>query len=132
LLVLLDGLESRGQVAVVATTNRLEAIDPAVCRPGRFDYHIEVGSPDHEGRRAILRVHLSKLKHRDFRLDELVRETDGYSGAELAALCREAGLQAIQRGIARGVPANRLVVKRQDMSAALQALLAKRVNLESR
>jgi transitional endoplasmic reticulum ATPase len=132
LLVLLDGLESRGQVAVVATTNRLEAIDPAVCRPGRFDYHIEVGSPDHEGRLAILRVHLSKLKHRDFRIDELVQETDGYSGAELAALCREAGLQAIQRGLARGVPANRLVVKRQDMSAALEALQAKRVNLESR
>jgi transitional endoplasmic reticulum ATPase len=132
LLVLLDGLESRGQVAVVATTNRLEAIDPAVCRPGRFDYHIKVGSPDHEGRLAILRVHLSKLKHGDFRLDELVQETDGYSGAELAALCREAGLQTIQRGLARGIPANRLVVKRQDMSAALEALQAKRVNLESR
>jgi transitional endoplasmic reticulum ATPase len=132
LLVLLDGLESRGRVAVVATTNRLEAIDPAVCRPGRFDYHIEVGSPDHEGRLAILRVHLSKLKHRDFQLDELVQRTDGQSGAELAALCREAGLQAIQRGLARGVPANRLLVKRQDMSAALEALQAKRVNLESR
>jgi transitional endoplasmic reticulum ATPase len=132
LLVLLDGLESRGQVAVVATTNRLEAIDPAVCRPGRFDYHIEVAGPDCQGRRAILRVHLSKLKHRDFELDELVQKTDGYSGAELAALCREAGLQAIQRGLARDVPANRLVVKRQDMQAALKALQAKRVNLESR
>jgi transitional endoplasmic reticulum ATPase len=132
LLVLLDGLEGRGQVAVVATTNRLEAIDPAVCRPGRFDYHIEVASPDDQGRLAILRVHLSKLKHRDFGLDELVQKTDGYSGAELAALCREAGLQTIQRGLARGVPANRLVVKRQDMSAALHALQAKRVNLESR
>ena len=132
LLVLLDGLEGRGQVAVVATTNRLEALDPAVCRPGRFDYHIEVAGPDRQGRRAILRVHLSKLKHRDFGLDELVQKTDGYSGAELAALCREAGLQAIQRGLATGIPANRLVVKRQDMSAALEALQAKRVNLESR
>jgi ATP-dependent 26S proteasome regulatory subunit len=132
LLVLLDGLESRGRVTVVATTNRLEAIDPALCRPGRFDYHIEVGSPGHEGRLAILGVHLSKLKHRVFRLDDLVQETDGYSGAELAALCREAGLQAIRRGLARDVPANRLMVRHQDMQAALKALQAKRVNLEVR
>jgi transitional endoplasmic reticulum ATPase len=131
LLVLLDGLEGRGRVAVVATTNRLEAIDPALCRPGRFDYHIEVASPDQEGRLAILRVHLSKLKHQDFRLDELVQETDEYSGAELAALCREAGLQAIQRGLARGIPANRLMVRHQDMKSALMALQAKRVNLEN-
>jgi transitional endoplasmic reticulum ATPase len=132
LLVLLDGLEGRGRVAVVATTNRLEAIDPALCRPGRFDYHIEVTSPDGGGRMAILRVHLSKLKHRDFQLEDLALQTDGYSGAELAALCREAGLQAIQRGLAKNVPANRLVVRRQDMQAALHALHAKRVNLEMR
>jgi ATP-dependent 26S proteasome regulatory subunit len=132
LLVLLDGLEGRGRVAVVATTNRLEAIDPALCRPGRFDYHIEVAGPDHEGRLAILRVHLSKLKHRDFRLEDLVLQTDGYSGAELGALCREAGVQAIQRGLAKGVPANRLMVRCQDMQAALKTLQAKRVNLEVR
>src|SRR5262249_35245544 len=62
LLVLLDGLETRGQVAVLATTNRLEAVDPAVCRPGRFDYHIEVACPDRAGRAAILQVCLAKMK----------------------------------------------------------------------
>ena len=49
LLVLLDGLEARGRVVVIGTTNRLEALDPAICRPGRFDYHIEVASPDRRG-----------------------------------------------------------------------------------
>jgi hypothetical protein len=63
LLVLLDGLETRGAVALVATTNRLEAIDPALCRPGRFDYHIEVPMPDYSGRLAILQVCLAKMKH---------------------------------------------------------------------
>ena len=52
LLVLLDGLEARGRVVVIGTTNRLEALDPAICRPGRFDYHIEVASPDRRGRRS--------------------------------------------------------------------------------
>src|SRR5262245_4872839 len=65
LLVLLDGLEARGRVAVVATSNRLEAIDPALCRPGRFDYHIEVPVPDQAGRLAILKVYVNPMKTRD-------------------------------------------------------------------
>src|SRR5262249_28311523 len=74
LLVLLDGLEARGRVAVVATTNRLEAIDAALLRPGRFDYHIEVPRPDRAGRAAILRLSLDKLKRRRvFRIDELAK-----------------------------------------------------------
>ena len=128
LLVLLDGLEARGRVAVVATTNRLEALDPALLRPGRFDYHIEVPRPDRAGRAAILRLRLDKLKTRRLlRVEELAQQTEGFSGAELAALCREAGLQAIQRGIARGVAARRLRVSRQDLRQALAALRTKRV-----
>ncbi|HLN28574.1 MAG TPA: AAA family ATPase [Gemmataceae bacterium] len=128
LLVLLDGLEARGRVVVIGTTNRLEALDPAICRPGRFDYHIEVASPDRRGRAAILRVHLAKLKtRRAFGLDDLIARTDGFSGAELAALCREAGIQAIRRGISQGLPPARLVVTQQDVREALLSLRAKRV-----
>jgi transitional endoplasmic reticulum ATPase len=128
LLVLLDGLEARGRVAVVATTNRLEAIDPAVRRPGRFDYHIEVPCPDEAGRAAILRVCLAKLKtRRPLRVEALAQATAGLSGAELASLCREAGIHAIRRGIAQGLAAPRLVVTRRDMHHALQSLRTKRV-----
>jgi ATP-dependent 26S proteasome regulatory subunit len=81
LLVLLDGLEARGRVAVVATTNRLQALDPAVCRPGRFDYHIEVPYPDQQGRAAILRVCLAKMKTRPgLRIEALAEATAGFSG----------------------------------------------------
>jgi transitional endoplasmic reticulum ATPase len=132
LLVLLDGLESRGRVAVVGMTNRIEALDPAICRPGRFDYHIEVASPDRRGRAAILRVHLAKLKtNREFCLDDLVERTEGFSGAELAALCREAGLQAIHRGLAGGIPTSRLAVRLRDLQSALESLRGKRLNLEA-
>jgi len=128
LLVLLDGLEARGRVAVVATTNRLQAIDPAVCRPGRFDYHIEVPYPDGHGRAAILQVCLAKMKTRPgLRVEALAEATAGCSGAELAALCREAGLHAIQRGLAQGIAAPQLVVSGQDLRHALAALGAKRV-----
>jgi transitional endoplasmic reticulum ATPase len=127
LLVLLDGLEARGAVAIVATSNRLEAIDPALRRPGRFDYHIEVPVPDYSGRLAILQVCLGKMKTRvNLRMQALAQATAGYSGAELAALCREAGLLAIRKGLARGLAAHQLVVCRQDLHHALAALRAKR------
>jgi transitional endoplasmic reticulum ATPase len=127
LLVLLDGLEARGAVALVATSNRLEAIDPALCRPGRFDYHIEVPMPDYPGRLAILQVCLAKMKTRGaLAIEALAEATAGYSGAELAALCREAGLQAIRRALACGLAADQLVVCRQDLHQALGALRAKR------
>jgi ATP-dependent 26S proteasome regulatory subunit len=128
LLVLLDGLETRGQVAVLATTNRLEAVDPAVCRPGRFDYHIEVPCPDRAGRAAILRVYLTKMKTtRGLHSEAVAEATAGFSGAELAALCREAGLHAIQRGLAHGTPAGKLVITGSDFHHALVALRSKRV-----
>jgi SpoVK/Ycf46/Vps4 family AAA+-type ATPase len=120
LLVLLDGLERRGRVAVVATTNRLQAIDPALRRSGRFDYHIEVPQPDHQARRAILQVCLAKMTTRPpLPIDEVVAATEGCSGADLAALCREAGLRAIHRGLAQGTPAARLVVSARDLRQAL-------------
>jgi transitional endoplasmic reticulum ATPase len=128
LLVLLDGLEARGRVAVVATTNRREAIDPALLRPGRFDYHIEVPCPDRQGRLAIFRACLAKMKiRRNLPVDALAEATAGYSGAELAGLCREAGLQAIRRGLAQGITASRRAVGHADFRDALAAFRAKRV-----
>ena len=127
LLVLLDGLEARGRLAVIATTNRLEAIDPALRRPGRFDYHIELPLPDRAGRTAILRVHLKKMRlGKHLRIHCLVRETEGFSGAELAGLCREAGTQAILRALAGGTAAGAVRVTQDDLSAALATWRSKR------
>jgi transitional endoplasmic reticulum ATPase len=132
LLVLLDGLEARGRVAVVATTNRLEAIDPALCRPGRFDYHIPVSLPDKTGRLAVLKVYLAGMKTRGrMDLDALAEATAGYSGAELAAVCREAGLQAIGRGLERGLTPHQVFVCHRDLTRALTALKSKRLHLEA-
>jgi AAA+ superfamily predicted ATPase len=128
LLVLLDGLEARGRVAVVATTNRPEAIDPALLRPGRFDYHIAVPCPDPAGRVAVFQRALAKLKTaRGLKLEALAAQTEGYSAAELVAVCREAGMYAIRRGIAQGRAARRVVVTRQDLRDALAAWRTKRV-----
>ena len=127
LLVLLDGLEARGRVAVVAATNRLEALDPAICRPGRFDYHIEVPLPDRTGRESILRVHLRKMRlAKHICIHRLVKETEGYSGADLAGLCREAAMQAILRGLAAGIPAADMMVAQDDLQAAFEAWRSKR------
>jgi AAA+ superfamily predicted ATPase len=132
LLVLLDGLEARGRVAVVATTNRLEAIDPALCRPGRFDYHIPVSLPDQTGRLAILKVYLERMKTRGhLAIDALAEATAGYSGAELAAVCREAGLQTMGRGLTKGLAPHQVHVCRQDVNRALEALKSKRLHLEA-
>jgi transitional endoplasmic reticulum ATPase len=131
MLVLLDGLESRGRVVVLATTNRIAAIDPAVRRPGRFDYHVEIPPPDDAGRMAILRVHLRTLKTLPgVGLQDLVEETAGFSGAELAALCREAGLTAIKRGLAEGIPPDSLTVSSRDLCQALEALRLRRLGIE--
>ncbi len=129
LLVLLDGLEARGKVTVIATTNRIDALDPAMHRAGRFDYHIEVPPPDLMGRRAILRVHLAKLRLAEEVVPpQLSDDTDGFSGAELAALCREAGLLAIRRALAEHIPASEASVSVGDLILAVQSIKAKRLN----
>jgi transitional endoplasmic reticulum ATPase len=129
LLVLLDGMEERGRVIVIGTTNRLQAIDPAVKRPGRFDYHIQVPLPDPEGREAILRVHLSHLKC-EAQLDvaDLVAATPGWSGAELQAIVTEAGLIAVKRAIRSGLAAVDTRVTQAELREAVAAVCAKREN----
>jgi transitional endoplasmic reticulum ATPase len=97
LLTELDGLASNPNLVVLAATNRYEAIDPALLRPGRFESHVEVPLPDESARRLILGVHTEgKPLGEEIDLDELAAETQGYSGADLEALVRQASLFAIR------------------------------------
>ncbi len=98
LLTLMDGLEARANLVVIAATNRPEAIDEALRRPGRFDREIVVGVPDERGRREILGIHTRGMPLGDrVDLDELARTTFGFVGADLAALTREAAIEAVRR-----------------------------------
>jgi transitional endoplasmic reticulum ATPase len=98
LLTLMDGLSARGQVVVVGATNRPDALDPALRRPGRFDREVSLHAPDAAGRVEILRIHSRDmpLAH-DVELGELSRITPGFVGADLAALCRESAMSALRR-----------------------------------
>ncbi len=96
LLTLMDGLAPTERVVVVGATNRLEAVDPALRRGGRFDREIEIGVPDAAGRREVLAVHTrSASLGDDVDLDDLAARTHGFVGADLAALVREAAIEAL-------------------------------------
>ena len=98
LLALMDGLESRGRVIVIAATNRPNAIDPALRRPGRFDREIEIGVPDRQGRLEILQIHTRGVPLADdVDLERLADVTHGFVGADLAALVKEAAMRALRR-----------------------------------
>ncbi|MFC3958464.1 CDC48 family AAA ATPase [Halovivax cerinus] len=98
LLSLMDGLEERGRVTVIAATNRVDAIDPALRRGGRFDREIEIGVPDKEGRTEILQVHTRGMPLVDsIDLDQYAENTHGFVGADLATLAREAAMNALRR-----------------------------------
>lgn len=98
LLSLMDGLETRGNVIVIAATNRPDAIDPALRRPGRFDREIYIGVPDRKGRKEILQIHTRNMPlDEDVNLDKLAELTHGYVGADLAALAKEAAMNALRR-----------------------------------
>ena len=97
LLAELDGFDARGDVKIVAATNRIDLLDPALLRPGRFDRIIEIPSPDAQGRKEIFKIHTRNMKLEDVDLDELVGLTDGLSGAELKAIVTEAGMFVIRR-----------------------------------
>ncbi|WP_219973839.1 ATP-binding protein [Rubrobacter xylanophilus] len=100
LLSLMDGLNSLGRVCVIATTNRPEALDPALRRPGRFDHEIEIGLPDAGARLHILKIHTRRMPtDPELDLEQIARATGGYSGADLEALCREAALACMRRTI---------------------------------
>ncbi len=98
LLALLDGLTGRGNVIVIGATNRPNALDPALRRPGRFDREIEIGIPDKQGRHEVLQIHTRGMPlAEDVDLKKLANMTHGYTGADLAALGRETAMKALRR-----------------------------------
>ena len=98
LLALMDGLAARGNVIVIGATNRPDALDPALRRPGRFDREIEIGVPDKQARYEILQIHTRGMPlAEDVNLRKLAEMTHGYTGADLAALCRETAMKALRR-----------------------------------
>ncbi len=131
LLALMDGLKERGKVIVIGATNRVDAIDPALRRPGRFDREIEIPPPDKHARRAILEVHTRNIPlAEDVNLDALASITNGFTGADIAALVKEAAMSALRRflkaekvDLSRPVPPElleKLKVTQQDFLEALK------------
>ncbi|XXQ38630.1 AAA+ ATPase domain-containing protein [Plasmodiophora brassicae] len=132
LLALMDGLDDRGQVIVIGATNRIDAIDPALRRPGRFDRELNFSLPSHDARRKILEIHTRQWDpplDAAF-VDRIASRTAGFCGADLKALCTEACLVAIRRRYPQiyastaklAVDASSIVVDDQDFSAALMGM----------
>ena len=108
----MDGCDRRGDLAILAATNRFDMLDEAILRPGRFDRLIEVPEPDDDGRRQILKIHTEGMQLApEIDLDDIAADTEGFSGAELASLATEAGMFAIREG--------RTEVRREDFEEAL-------------
>ncbi len=100
ILTEIDGLEELHNVLIIGATNRLDIVDEALLRPGRFDRIIEVPKPDAKGRKHIFEIHTKKKPlASDVNLDKLVEITDGYSGAEIAAVCNRAAITALRRHV---------------------------------
>jgi len=98
LLAMMDGLKERGQVVVIGATNREDALDPALRRPGRFDREIEIGVPDRSGRVEILQIHMRNMPiAEDVDLEGLADRMHGFVGADINALCKEAAMKALRR-----------------------------------
>ena len=129
LLTELDRAEDNPSIAVVATTNRKAALDPALLRPGRLESHVEVPAPGEDTRRAILAVHTAeKPLSDDVDLEGLAAETTGYSGADLEALCREAAMRAVRavteayEGEAANEHADEVTLRPEHFDVALDAV----------
>ena len=130
LLTLMDGLHANSNIVVIAATNRPDAIDEALRRPGRFDREIIIGVPDESGRREIIGIHTRGMPlSEDVDLRELARTTHGFVGADIAALAREAAIEAVRRIMpkldleAQTIPPDvleSLSVTREDFIAALK------------
>ncbi|MCC6053222.1 MAG: CDC48 family AAA ATPase, partial [Desulfurococcaceae archaeon] len=130
LLALMDGLKERGKVIVIGATNRPEALDPALRRPGRFDREIEIPPPDKRARREILAVHTRNMPlSDDVDLDKIAEITHGYTGADLAALVKESAMNALRRflqaeniDLNQPIPAEKLEKLRVTMEDFLAAM----------
>ncbi len=130
LLTELDRASDNPNLVVLSATNRRSALDPALLRPGRLETHIEVPEPDRDARRKVFAVHTRDKPVADgVDLDELADETEGYSGAEIAAVCREAAMTAIERvadehGEAANDHADEVSITAEDFASALGTVAA--------
>ena len=116
LLAEMDGFRTRGDIKIIAATNRIDILDPALLRPGRFDRIIEIPMPSLEGRLEILEIHSRKMKKdEDVDLEEIAKTTDEASGADLKAIVVEAGMNALRR--------NATSVARDDFEKAIRKVL---------
>jgi proteasome regulatory subunit len=116
LLAEMDGFRTRGDIKIIAATNRIDILDPALLRPGRFDRIIEIPMPSAVGRFKILEIHSRKMKKdEDVDLMEIVRATEEASGADLNAIVVEAGMNALRRGASS--------VGKSDFEAAIKKVL---------
>jgi transitional endoplasmic reticulum ATPase len=130
LLTLMDGIKSRGKLVVIGATNRPNAIDPALRRPGRFDREIEIGIPDEQGRLDILQIHTRGMPlTEDVDLASIARVTHGFVGADLEALSKEAAMRSLRRILPEinleepKIPVeilNKIKVTKQDFEEALR------------
>ncbi|MDD1775913.1 MAG: AAA family ATPase, partial [Candidatus Methanomethylicus sp.] len=118
LLSELDGFSARGDVKIIGATNRIDLLDPALLRPGRFDRVLEIPAPDVKGRESIFKIHACKMNvTKEISLTELAKLTEGATGAEIKAICTEAGLFAIRD--------QRDQILRSDFLKAIDKLLRK-------
>ena len=132
MLALMDGLQSRGKVVVIGATNRPNALDPALRRPGRFDREIEIGVPNKDGRLQILQIHTRGMPlEKDVDLTQLANVTHGFVGADLEALTKEAALHALRKILpeidfeADTIPAeilNKIIVNMNDFQESLKEI----------
>ena len=120
LLAEMDGFRTRGDIKIIAATNRIDILDPALLRPGRFDRIIEIPMPSAEGRLKILEIHSQKMKKdEDVDLTEIVKVTEEASGADLNAIVVEAGMNALRRGASS--------VAKSDFEVAIRKVLGDEV-----
>jgi len=130
LLTMMDGLEERGQVIVIAATNRVDSVDPALRRPGRFDREIEIGVPDVQDRQEIFNIHTRGMPLADdVDIERLSNETHGFVGADIASLAKEGAMKALRRYLpeidldSEDIPPemiDRMVVNEEDFKKALR------------
>jgi transitional endoplasmic reticulum ATPase len=130
LLSLMDGMQARGKVVVIGITNRVNALDPALRRPGRFDREIEIGVPGRAARLEVLQIHTRGMPlEKKVNLESLADRTHGFVGADLESLCKEAAMRALRRILpevdleAESIPAKiltKLVVEMKDFEEALK------------
>ncbi len=132
LLSLMDGMSTRGKVVVIGATNRVNAIDPALRRPGRFDREIEIGVPDRDGRLEILQIHTRGMPlDKDVNLEKLADISHGFVGADLQALSKEAAMRALRKVLpeidlsSESIPADtlkKIIVNMQDFMEVIKEM----------